>query len=330
MSTSTFFINSASPRIHAAEPPAPLTPSSRVLLEYLNEGGANVVFMILPETEGSELPAHLQGRLLRLRKDLPHVPTAREQLTAFDEHFKPLFPHHSLVQHSLVELDGALPALLNEALGKLNRPSHRLQDFLPAKDTHGLLMTDMTPAIGDILLQVKPKWLTQSPNAPPNAKRCRTCALRAQRTAQRIRTATDAQGSCPLELVSSDAGDRKRAAQKVTIDQRLQDHLVDNVQPLLQTLRENQLRLDSKGVLKTTSSLEILNLCKAMTVRDCTLFLKRSGNTIEAKLADLDFKQPEKLDRWKKVEHELINLGWYDNTEPQQIWKQETVCLLSR
>ena len=327
MSVSIYFTDRDAPRLHSTEP---LTPGTKIVLEYLNEGGANVVFKILPEIGGPELPAYLQGKLLRLRKDLSHVQSAREQLSAFDTHFAPLFSPENLIQHELIEVDEGIPGVLNALLSKLNRPSHRLQDFLPTEESHGLLVTDMTPTLGDVLLQVKPKWLAQSPNAPQGAKRCRTCALRAHRASQQVRTATDAQESCPLELISSELEDRKRAAKAVTADRRLQDHLVDQAQPLLQSLRSAQLELDHDGILETSTTEDIMELCKAMTLRDCTLFLKQNGTHAEARLADLDLKQPEKFHRWKNVEHDLINHGWYTNEEHQSEWREERVCLLSR
>ena len=267
MYVTIYYTERDAPRLLSAEP---LTPGTRIVLEYLNEGGANAVFQILPEIDGQELPPHLEGKLLRLRKDLPHVQSAKEQLSAFNTYFGPLFPSENLIEHTLVELDDGIPTLINTTLRKLNRPSHRLQDFLPAEETHGLLVTDMTPAVGDILLQVKSKWLARSPNAPKDAKRCRTCALRAQRASHKIRTATDALEHCPLELISSNLEDRKRAARGITVDRRLQDYLINQAQPLLETLRSAQLELDSKGILDTTTSSEVLDICKAMTLRDCT------------------------------------------------------------
>ena len=324
MSVSVYFIADPAPRLLAGEP---RTSSTKISLEYLNEGGANFVFGILPEIEGQELPSHLQGKLLRLRKDLPHVQSASEQLEAFDEHFKPLFPPENLIKLELIELDDAVPALINSAISKLNRPSNRAQDFLPVDETHGMLVTDMTPAPGDVLLQVKPKWLTQSPNAPPGAKRCRTCALRAQRASKKVRTATDAQESCPLELFSENLDERKRAAQTVTDDRPLQEYLTTQSHSLLHRLREAQLRLDSHGVLNANlcDAEGVLDLCKAMTLRDCTLFLRRGGGEVEARLADLDLKTPEKLARWKSVEMGLVEGGWYGNEDGK-----EEVCLLSR
>jgi inositol-pentakisphosphate 2-kinase len=60
------------------------------------------------------------------------------------------------------------------------------------------------------------------------------------------------------------------------------------------------------------------------------LFVRGSETGIEARLGDLDFKQPEKLGRWKDVERQLIDEGWYVNAEAKAVWSEERVCQLSR
>lgn len=297
-------------------------------LEYLNEGGANFIFRIVQK--GTELPNVLRGKLLRLRKDLSHVQDTTEQLRSFNENFKPIFPPECLVQHDLVYLEESLVDNLKKALDLLNRPSRRSQDCLPQDERYGLLITDMMPSAGKAMLETKPKWLVQSPNAPSNAKRCRTCALRAQRAAQGKRTATDEQGSCPLDLVSERAQDRQRAASKATKQTELAEFLVDRAQPLFAILRDQQRFLDPRGVLSVTGADGIYDLCRAMTLRDCTLFVRGTEDGIEARLGDLDFKQPEKLGRWKEVERKLIDDGWYVNSEADVVWREEAICRLSR
>lgn len=326
MSISVFYTKQDEPKLHSEF----LDASQEVKLEYLNEGGANFVFRIVPSVDDQELPSKLQGKLLRLRKDLPHVASAIGQLAAYNEHFKPLFQPENLVQFELIGLDEKFSTQLNAQLKGISRPHHRHHDFTPIQETYGLLVTDMTPKADDVLLQLKPKWLAQSPNAPPNAKRCRTCALRAKRASQQVRTATDAQQSCPLALISENATERERAVQGVTGDKLLQDYLTGPALHLLRKLRFCQSELDSCGVIDVEDPDAILNVCKAMTLRDCTLFLKRSGDRIEARFADLDLKLPEKISQWKKVEHSLIAEGWYANTENESSWTNEGICLLSR
>lgn len=296
-------------------------------LEYLNEGGANFVFRIVGSGEGVD--ERLPDKLLRLRKALPHVQSAADQLQAYDGNFKDLFPQEHLIQHDLVKLEGNLPSYMNQMLPYIDRPSHRQHDRLPTDETQGMLVTDMTPSFNETLLQIKPKWLAQSPTAPKGAKRCRTCALRAQRASQDIRTATDKQQSCPLDLISGERARREETVSSISDDAQLQQYLVGDAQPLLETLRGQQTSLDPRGILQATTNEEILDVCRAMTLRDCTFFLRRSGDGIEARLGDLDLKQPEKAGRWREVEESLIDGGWYANTEAEACRKPETTCALS-
>ncbi|KAK5111719.1 hypothetical protein LTR85_011764 [Meristemomyces frigidus] len=314
------------PRLSSTEPKG---PSTRCTVEYLDEGGANFVFRLLPEHKHA-LPDAISGKLLRLRKDLPHVQSAQEQIRSFEQNFKPLFPAENLIGHGLVSLDDGIATYLTRAWRSLDRPAHRARDFLPLDEKYGLLVTDMTPQAGEVLLQLKPKWLAQSPHAPADASRCRTCALRAQRASVQLRTATDTQQCCPLALVSGKEEDRKRAATALTKDTQLFDYLVNDAQPLLHSLRNHQQQLDAGGILSNGDAAVVNNMCKAMTLRDCTLFLKRSGSNIEARLGDLDLKLPKRLGKWRAVERCLIDDGWYTNTEIQEFRVEETICLLSQ
>ena len=327
MSTTLYYTEEPTAQLHASEPTA---IHQRCDLAYLNEGGANFVFFILPSESQADIPSKLQGKLLRLRKESPHAQASQDTLAAFDQHFKPLFQPENLVQFELINLGSGVPSKINAMLKSLHRPSHRHHDFLPADDRYGLLLTDMTPKEGDTLLQLKPKWLVQSSSAPSDARRCRTCALRARRASHQIKTATDAQATCPLKLVSGVVEDRKHTAEAITNDQELQDYLTNEAQPILQQLRFWQAKLDPHGILHVSDEQAMFDFCKAMTLRDCTLFLKRTGGQVEARFADLDIKQPEKFATWKKVEHELISSGWYTNTEKDQAWIKEQVCLLSK
>ncbi|KAK6429660.1 Inositol-pentakisphosphate 2-kinase [Oleoguttula sp. CCFEE 5521] len=307
----------------------PSTSSTLLKLTYLSEGGANFVFRIAATTPDGINP--LRGKLLRLRKDLSHVQSAQAQLEAFDANFRPLFPPHHVVQQQLISLGPGLAKSLNAAIKMLNRPSHRLEDFLPLNELTGLLVTDMTPADdNESVLELKPKWLAQSPSAPANAKRCRTCALRAQRGAQRVHTATDRQKTCPLRLVSGDQDQRTEVATSSTDNAAIARFLTGDGQQLLMTLRNHQEALDPRGVHGAPDEAAIWNVCRAMTLRDCTLFVKSSEGKIEARLGDLDLKLPEKMAYWKEVESRLSADGWYGNAEAQGVWAEETVCVLSR
>ncbi|KAI7286993.1 hypothetical protein KC345_g822 [Hortaea werneckii] len=305
-------------------------PAAPCVLSYLNEGGANFIFRIHPQAcQDPSMQLHGPVPLLRIRKDLSHVQTAEEQLRSFNQHFKPLFSARNLVEHEAVQLDDQVIPRLNQMVSQARRSSSRTGDLMPNNEKHGLLITNMSPLPMETLVQFKPKWLAQSPNAPAGSKRCRTCALRAQRQAKNQGTATDAQENCPLAMISESAHDRRRAAEATTTDKKLQDYLVDDAQPLFRTLKENQQRFDSSGVLGNVDDNALYDICKAMSLRDCTLFLKHGHRGVEARLSDLDLKQPGKLDTWRAVEEALINEGWYQNREAEEVWKEEKICLLS-
>ena len=67
-----------------------------------------------------------------------------------------------------------------------------------------------------------------------------------------------------------------------------------------------------------------------MTLRDCTLFIRSKdryfGNDTELRLADLDLKDAhvDKVKKWTDMERELIDQGWYTNTEENAI--SESIC----
>lgn len=198
--------------------------TTTVKLEYLNEGNANVVYRIKQFKDGESLPHMLQNKLLRLRKDKPFIQSTTEQCTAYQRHFKPLFPACRLVDHETVMMGEKVLKSLNGHLldfeSSNKRPRFRHGDLLATKEKYGLLMTDMTARSGEVLLELKPKWLAQSPDAPKDAVRCRTCALRAQRrTTMPHRGSSSSQSFfCPLALVSDDLSERQRAFAALVAD----------------------------------------------------------------------------------------------------------------
>lgn len=167
-------------------------------------------------------------------------------------------------------------------------------------------------------LELKSKWLAQSPTAPSGATRCRTCALSASRSAQR-------EAICPLDLVSNEQTDVVRTVRRLTESQPPTgldaEHVVNATvaylldSQILHRLRELQTQLDPSGVLAVPEDAEVpSDLLKAMTLRDCTLFLRVDGEgRVEGRLADLDLKlgTREKVEYWRGVERELVDGGWY-------------------
>ena len=288
-----------------------------VQLEYLAEGAANVVYRIRPpdidpdpstaadlqfenyeydsdtplptEIPPLQLDPRLKGKLVRLRKNLPHALPVEDSQQHFETIIQPLFPKENLIESELFKFSPSLLEDCNSTLRKMEksgvRPAKRCGVYLTENPRYGCLITDMTWLVDDkiISLEFKPKWLVQSPTAPAGSKRCRSCALRAMKKA-----GTTSQpemlnaGSCPLNLMSSDRAkiklfldyvmesNLKRPSQDV--QRRLIDFLYQN--PLLERVKRLQLDLDPHGVFR--ADLMSSDFLAAMTLRDCSLFLRVS------------------------------------------------------
>lgn len=295
---------------------------STATLEYLAEGAANIVYRFTlpppsPSIEAdaslhdygdgrstpppSELPAlHyesiFQNRLLRLRKALPSTTSVLLSQEKFEQVIQPLIPSEYLVQQTLVKLPPGLAADCNRTLRLMEeegtRPRKRLGTYLALDAMYGCLVTDMTSAgnQGRVVIDFKPKWLAQSPSAPAQARRCRSCALRAMRKAsgkdEAERSFDPSLQSapstlCPLDLVSDDSY-RIALAVEYILDHSqwppsarewLTSHLTDffTGNQILRLLRSLQQDLDPKGV--SQANLNDPNFLTAMTLRDCTMFI---------------------------------------------------------
>ncbi|EEP78428.1 conserved hypothetical protein [Uncinocarpus reesii 1704] len=304
--------------------PIPELPADTKLV-YLAEGGANIVYrMVFPETDRTSREAGnvghrtiFQGKLLRLRKRIdsgtPYTETARN----FDTQIKALF------RDSELGFAVACNERLREDEANGRRPKARHGVYLSTKEPFGLLITDMSPApgSGESLWEFKPKWLLQSPSAPPNSKRCRTCALRERKNYQAWQKGEKTRrGFCPLDLVSGDFEAVLRAVQSMKGPQHgrvgVAKFLHQN--PTLLKLRESQQRMNAVGLPGLEA--DYRDRAVSMTLRDCTMFVKvpRDENaTPEVRLGDLDFKSGigGKLEYWRDVETQLINEGWYNGID---------------
>src|SRR5271170_93276 len=188
------------------------TSNGRIGLQYLAEGAANVVYRILPLSGEAAVGGVFNGKLLRLRKDTPTSRPYEEIVHDFERIFVKLFPSDFLVPLALFRL----PSPADLAIKPLNitlkarehdklRSKRRHGVYLAADENYGILVTDMTPKNDrEVFIEFKPKWLVQSPSAPSEACRCRTCALREMR---RVTTSSYGRGDadfCPLDLLSED------------------------------------------------------------------------------------------------------------------------------
>ena len=283
-----------------------LDPSFR--LEYLAEGAANVVFRVRikepypstsadlyfesegrsattpspTEIEPPPLPSPCGGKLVRLRKELSSTVPVIETQRHFEDLIAPLFPKEYLVEQILFHPTAALLKDCNVELRRLEKERIRHEKrhgvYLDENEKYGYLITDMTCDSDSEyeLFEFKPKWLAQSPNAPVESRRCRTCALQAMRRIELRESNHQPPNFCPLDLVSTDIlnVDRAVKAMSGTIPSGTHETILRYLHqnPLLVRLRELQLELDPNGVLRAdlTSSIFLA----AMTLRDCTLFLK--------------------------------------------------------
>jgi len=225
-----------------------------------------------------------------------------------------------------------------------SRPLRRQGVFL-ANDDFGLLIDDMSPRTDEALIQFKPKWLHQSPNAPSAAKRCRVCALRARRKAEALRKEppiSSLPDFCPLTLVSQSPNALEHAtASLVNLPafdniHRGRDMQICKLRKWIKTtslfrdLEALQLSQDPDGVLSKIGDKDDMKLRIAMTLRDVSVYILLPHNLdmpIRAGLADLDLKSSMKFESWQRTEEELIGEGWYEGTEEV---KQPLDCWINK
>lgn len=321
-----------------------------VQLVYLAEGAANVVYRIrsLPldpstsadlnfESYGPNTPPptvieplhmdpRLENKLVRLRKKTPSTTAVAESQKYFENMIEPLFPSENLVQQILFQPSEDLLKNCNARLREMEkngtRPAKRHDVYLAEDEMYGMLVTDMSCSDEYFkFFEFKPKWLTQSPSAPRESKRCRTCALRAMKKGGKP-------GLCPLNLMDKDkipiAVCRVMGLNPLRLLDysgpegdmlgRIQSFLLED--PLLHRLRQLQMDKDPKGVLKADAISQ--DFLAAMTLRDCTLYLKIGQGSIDARLGDLDLKTGKaKAEYWRGLERQLIEGGWYTATEKE-------------
>ncbi|KAJ5477295.1 hypothetical protein N7539_007439 [Penicillium diatomitis] len=313
---------------------------SGIKLVYLAEGAANVVYRFdlteafipgptnrpdLPDTDDTtvhEAPGLLQGKLLRLRKDTPANVPYKEIEQNFDTIIRPLFKLHELVNQSLIRLPPGLIHHCNERLRAAeesgSRAFKRHGTYLSLTEPYGLLITDMTTYNdpGAHLAELKPKWLLQSPSAPADADRCRTCALKQMRDAEaRSRGQEEQRSFCPLSLVSEKFEIVLRATEYVKgcwDKTRLAEILFRH--PVLLRLLSLQKVHQRVGLEGPPPKTQVMSL--DMTLRDCTVYIKipqDEGSQVEVRLGDLDLKSSAggKAQYWRDLETDLIEGGWY-------------------
>ena len=205
--------------------------------------------------------------------------------------------------------------------GRFARPIARRGVFHPMgnAEPHGILMPNLH-ALGGRLLEFKPKWLVQSPSAPGDARRCRTCAVNLLRRVKGKHKGRGDLGFCPFALLRREDKGLEAALEQIDdggAGKRLMEDFVEKVQPALKHLQGLQKRFGEVG-LEDFQSQEEKDFGVAMALRDCSVFLVVSGGDekpqiLDVKFADLDLKTTEggKIQRWAEIEEELILRGMY-------------------
>jgi inositol-pentakisphosphate 2-kinase len=306
-------------------------PESQAWFEHFAEGRANAVFRIriphLRETQSGSI----DGVLLRAPKSTPGVtPYDYPRLQQYREQvIEPAVGLEHLVPQLLVELSQEHALDLNKARDPEGTNPSRINAG------YAMLIQDMSPRQGQLGLEFKPKWLAQSPIAPPKALRCRTCAREAYRNSQKARQGEDIPPPvCPLGLVDPDARTRQ-----VTICQltprwpwAAQSALLDALKTdgILEKLRGLQEQLDPGNAMFESPGDKDFGL--AMTLRDCTCFVRmtpdRNGAVwrVEIALADLDEKNWEaKQEYWQESHTTLVENKFYFAGERPPV---NTACLI--
>ena len=283
------------------KPPLNIDLDSPLELRYFSESAAYIVYQIgkhltrLPfkdedfdspsrsDTQHPGIDPRIRGKLLRLRKQFSSATPVLESHNYFQEHVAPLFPPGILIEQSLCTV---APALLKHYNKELRRDEKRqfLRDegragtYLAEDESHGLLVTSMIYDDQHASCDFKPKWLTQSPFAPKNAKHCRNCAIAAKR-------GDDDDGFpawCPLVLNSNDEELLKKHLDGAFGNLRgapiFVPEQVSYAIPFLEQsgmmgrLRELQEEYGTEDLLGEGPPSEKLKL--AMTLRDCSMFMK--------------------------------------------------------
>lgn len=294
---------------------------------------------VIPENKHTR--SLLRGKLLRLRKDRADSVSPLRSQRDFERFIKPLFDDEELILSTAIEIGKQLVARLNSELKTMEelgtRPVSRYGIYLRS-EIHGMIMDDIGEGMKPTArtLELKPKWLLQSADAPEDAQRCRTCALKELRAAkllheesQRVKQSMDPKktssaspdiekvtritGFCPLDLVSQNKPSIEKTLehyfQANHIPSSETNLIVDYLKtsPLLQKLKTLQ------GSLQLSASdTDFLIL---MTLRDCSLFLSLSSTGISnARLGDLDLKSAPRVEYWRDVERQLCDEGWYDKS----------------
>ena len=260
-----------------------------------------------------------------------------------------------ILKHRVVAVSRELIRQCNQYLARLEicgaSEKRRVGGRIGTELTSALLVKDMTSYENDsVTFELKPKWLAASTGVE-NALRCRTCAWHVKNNISHQKR------YCPHALISMKKDDVKKQVKlllsmsPVITSKEVEDEITryfcdsEGGFRVLDIIRNQQEAYDSRGVLSwvrlndkdnpqspeylsyleglaKVQKMQTRNLECAMTLRDCTLFikLKRLGDgrfDVDAKIGDLDPKiaSPLKLAKWASDEYNLRKGGYYHGKE---------------
>lgn len=315
-----------------------LNPTGSISFSYLTEGAANTIWNV-HFSQDSNLSQNDACVVVRLRKDISSTISMQGLKEQFEERVAPLFLFDPslLLPVDLLQLCPTVVEDMNQQLRYLEatgqRNALRVGAYHPSFDIepYAMIMPNLGHGAGKVV-EFKPKWLAQSPSAPKNAQRCRTCALNALRRSRGASGRGDS-GFCPFDLLSSHDGILSSALKQVWHDEKtllaFADAFKTNVQPALRQLQKLQKQHNDVGLYDFLTPLD-KDFSVAMALRDCSVVLK-VVNTCPpedgrlrisiVKLLDLDLKDARggKLAKWARMESELIEEGWYTTREDSRI-----------
>ncbi|KAI4869527.1 hypothetical protein F4820DRAFT_12961 [Hypoxylon rubiginosum] len=303
---------------------------------HLAEGRANAVFSIREPRDPTVPRGFFQGTLLRVPKATPDVtPCDYETLQDFQEKFIDVHVgRQHIVPQVLVKISQTVANSLNVKRGSALRAKGVKGDLSIIKAGHAMLVEDMGPSPDYKALEFKPKWLAQSPMAPKDATRCRTCAREALRNGKlRLRGMKTSTPVCPLGLLHANhdvvMSTIDRLAPKWT--ERDRERLASALREsgVLERLRDLQVEGDPGDALFANPSDARFGL--SMTLRDCSCFVRMPVDEalpVVVKLADVDKKNwREKQSYWQRRHSDLVGNGWYRGEEALDP-PIETACVL--
>ncbi|KAM5351440.1 hypothetical protein ACJ41O_004163 [Fusarium nematophilum] len=302
-------------------------------LKLVGEGAANAVFeLAIPE--GVPWAHEFKGWLLRVAKAPANGQPARfnylKQQEFYSKQITPFLKTHAIKQQLVVLRHSNVISQLNAYLRTVDHErKEKFRGSFISESNWGLLVEDMrvSDPTNHILVEFKPKWLSQSPSAPRNAIRCRQCAMELFNF---LRDPSPSRQSpelkpCPLTLNNPDApsviSSPFRFAPKLACmsDNKLVRELLAKTanHQVIRDLRWLQNFADSNGPLGAQKHDPMFSL--AMTVRDCTCFVQMNlgpnvppEQRLRLRLGDFDLKDTEvKFNRWCQAESDLIDSACY-------------------